>query len=316
MINGTSAGNSTNIFQAQSDRYITQGFIAPNGGPSVFINQSLNPNNPVQHFTTDYYSGNQVCIFLGNTWLSDVTSLQFQYAQNKTPFWGYKSQKYDLVAKGTQLVQGVFSVNYIDASYLNMVVAKLKSMDNTGVSNNANVSSSDITNLSNLLTTTNTIDPITLSYNSDGFTSQVKQLIDPGPLTGPVQPATTLQNNNLLNLPFNQKADILQQYFWGQNTNSPNAPLSVDELPPFNITITYGGYPNTGFGPDEFQSSHTVKVIESVDIINHQQMLAITGEPIQEIYTFIARSVSSPITRSTQQLATPAGTGNSTKLNS
>lgn len=263
--------SQSNSLPFNSESYITQGFVSPNGGPSTFINQSLDPQDP-QHFTTDYYAGNQVCIFLGGLWISDVTSIQFQLNQGKTPFWGYKSQLYDTVAKGTKLVQGVFSVNFIDAHYINMAVAHYKDKKDASSTHPSSVRPIDVTNI----------------------TSQVQ-----------ANPATID--------PYVE--DILTQYWWNQAQNSKNAnALSPDNLPRFDITLTYGGYPARQFGAqDEFISSHTVKVIEGVEILNHQQMLAITGEPVQEIYTFLARDISSPITRPVAQLVTPAGTGASTK---
>lgn len=297
---------SSSLLTSSTNPYIGNSVSSINAGlsTSTFTDQSIS-TNPVERYTTDYYAGNQVCLFMGNLWLTDITSIQFQSQQQKTPFWGYKSQKFDKLARGTQIIQGVLSMNYIHTNYLNMAVtAYLKTTINlNAIPAGSQVKQSDIQNFaSNLIANNGTIDPTTLQYTTSGNL------------------ANSLSNSNspLNSLSFDEVISQFEAYFWGANPSAGGKQevIAADNLPPFDITITYGGYPKDRVGTqgsnDEFQSSHTTKVLSYVSITGHSQQLGITGEPIQDIFTFIARSEDTPITNVPVQLVTPAAsnTGN------
>jgi hypothetical protein len=238
--------------------------------------------NGIERYSTDYYAGCQVAIFLGDLWLSDITSIQYQATQNKKPFWGYKSKKFDLVAQGTQLVEGVFSINYTHTNYMNMAISEWKKRTTPNSNGTNNVSEADIQSF--LADLRNSTDPnkILNLQNSIGSTVAGKE-------------------NSFAQYPTTSKQAILESYFWGASNNpDTQSVLAPDDLPPFDIAITFGNYPNDRLNPqntDEFISAHTVRTVTGIHLTSSSMQMAITGEPQQEIFTFIARSIDTPLTR-------------------
>jgi hypothetical protein len=90
---------------------------------SGLTDQTITTNN-LERYQTDYFCGSQVAIFLGDLWIADMTMIQYEMTQAKRPFYGYKSQKWDLVAKGTQIIHGAFAMNYTRSNFLNMAIAQ------------------------------------------------------------------------------------------------------------------------------------------------------------------------------------------------
>jgi hypothetical protein len=254
-----------------------------------FQDQSVGTTT-VDRYTTDYFAGNQVSIWMGDTWLDDITMIQYHMQQNKRPFWGYKSQRWSTVATGTQIVDGVFSLNFTHTNYLNMVVAEyLRKQQNP-------LNSSD---------TTFNVNDIQKFINDARANPSLYQNLS-YPVSGnPIGPGS--QYNGKFNAAgFNDKAALLESYLWGAPSNnlSTNEVINPDNLPGFDIVINCGNYPQdrVGGGPDENISSHTVKIINDVRILSHSIQAAVTGEPVQEVYTFIARGIDTPLTRNALQI--------------
>ena len=268
----------------------------PNGtGTSMADRSAISSTISTERYQTNYYSGSQVAIFMGNVWLSDISMIEFNLMQKKMPFYGYKSQLFDTMAKGTQLIEGVFSVAYTHTNWLNMAMSKyLEFTSNAGL--NAQVTQNDIELFLKQLKSgdVDQIDFSTLSYK-----------------TGSLIPIQKPEDSKFANSNFDTKTNELINFFWGNtSTNgSVNKVISPDNLPSFDITITFGNYPkDRPAAQDEFLSSHTVKVLSNIEITGYSMQLAITGEPIQEVYTFFARSMDTPLTRSPKTLTMVADT--------
>lgn len=282
-----------------NNQLLTTGPIAAGRQSMSLTDQSI-INDGVERYVTDYYSGNQVMVFLSDLWIDDLTMIQFQAHQNKRPFYGYKSQRWDTVAAGTQIVEGVFALNYTHTNYLNMAVAYAlkKNGDNVqssqGRVNDADVAAfiQDIRN--NPLMLQN------LSYDQSG---------------NPVKFQAPL---NLLS--FDDKANLLEDALWGAPKSQAlheNDVISPDNLPGFDIVISFGNYPQDrpAGGKDEVISSHTTKIINDVRILSHSIQASVTGEPIQEVYTFIARGIDFPLTRSPLRFSQSSTIGTSDPAN-
>jgi len=246
---------------------------------AVLSDQSIS-NGPFEKYTTDYFCGSQVAIFIGDTWLSDVSMIQYEMSQAKRPFYGYKSQKWDLVAKGTQIIHGAFSINYTHTNFLNQVITKYleksqaTAKDGSGAGIDRNSFSQFLEDI----------------YKKD---VSLKTLDAVDPLALPIQ------NNALADADFDAKANLLEQYFWGV-ADKPTGQYDVipaDNLPSFDIMIAFGNYAKERSVEDEVLSSHTLKILNEVHITGHALQCATTGEPIQEVYSFIARGLDSPLTR-------------------
>ena len=77
--------------------------------------------NPVEYtsvYDLDYFNGAQMFVYIGDTWVDEVTSMSYQLTQSKTPLYGYASQLYDDVAPGQVLVQGQFTINFKEQGYM------------------------------------------------------------------------------------------------------------------------------------------------------------------------------------------------------
>jgi hypothetical protein len=244
----------------------------------------------VERYTTDYFCGSQVAIFLGDIWLNEISMIQYQMVQNKRPFYGYKSQKYDLVARGTQLVNGAFSMNYTHTNFLNMVVSKWLDKDHSvsragadGTVDEASVQQF-LLDVRNKKVSLSDLDYVNiLDKETAGKTAQLE---------------------------FEDKVSILESYFWGLDSKTQPEKMAVlppDNLPGFDIMITFGNYPGDRRVQDEYLSSHTVKIINDVHITGHSIQVAMTGEPIQEVFTFLAKGVDTPLTRIPKRLVTQMG---------
>lgn len=69
----------------------------------------------------DYFSGTDAKVFFGDVWVDDIVTIQYTVNQNKVPIYGYASQLYDAVARGTVIVQGTLTVAFKEMGYLNLV---------------------------------------------------------------------------------------------------------------------------------------------------------------------------------------------------
>lgn len=69
----------------------------------------------------DYFSGIDAKVFFGDVWVDDIVTIQYTVNQNKIPIYGYASQLYDAVARGTVIVQGTLTVAFKEMGYLNLV---------------------------------------------------------------------------------------------------------------------------------------------------------------------------------------------------
>ncbi|MFA5746170.1 MAG: hypothetical protein WC932_04935 [archaeon] len=243
-----------------------------------------------EKYVTDYYAGSQVAIFMGDLWLSDITMIQYQATQNKRPFWGYKSKKFDVMAQGTQLIQGVFSMNYTHTNFLNMAVAEWRKRT-VVPDKNTEISEDEIQRfLTDIKATSDPYLLKDLAYSPSGVMNN--------------------QNNQFNNLDKSAKQALLEQFFWGADDVrlTSTAVIQPDDLPPFDITITFGNYPSSRDNPnsmDEFTSAHTVKALTGVHITDSSMQIGISGEPIQEIFTFVARALDTPLTRVPKQFIVP-----------
>lgn len=256
--------------------------VSPGTG---LTDQSANPNSITEKYETNYYSGSQVAIWMGNIWLDDISMIEFTLNQKKMPFYGYKSQLYDQVAMGTQIIEGVFTVAYTHTNWLNMARSKYEEFTNPQ-------SNKDQSGL-------NENDINTLINQSKAGNIDFQTLKPTTPLVG----IGTPESNSLTKLresSFDNTTQELINFFWGNTSTAGNSykVKSPDNLAAFDITITFGNYPkDRPSANDEFLSSHTIKVLSNVEITGYSMQVAITGEPIQEAYTFIARSMDTPLTR-------------------
>ena len=73
-------------------------------------------------YPEEYFSGADVSIYIGNTWIDEVSNLSFELMEQVMPIFGYASRTYDTVARGQRIVRGSFSINFKESNYLYDVI--------------------------------------------------------------------------------------------------------------------------------------------------------------------------------------------------
>lgn len=72
----------------------------------------------MEQMNKTYFSGSHASIFIGDIWVDDITSWQYQIDCSSAPIYGYGDQFYSHVAGGRVMVQGSFEVNFREPNYL------------------------------------------------------------------------------------------------------------------------------------------------------------------------------------------------------
>jgi len=69
-----------------------------------------------------YFQAAQARMYIGNLFIDEVVTCQFQLMQNRIPIYGYRSNKFDAVGTGHSLVQGQLAINFVTEGYLYVVL--------------------------------------------------------------------------------------------------------------------------------------------------------------------------------------------------
>ncbi len=236
-------------------------------------------------YDLDYFSGSQAQIYIGDVFVDEITSFQCSVQQSKQPIYGYASQLFDKVSKGTVLVQGSFSINFKESGYLWLVLNRYKNLIRT--LDDLRLPLSFIG-----LDAGSTIAP----EKGDGFISRanIEQLIS-GTATkeekyqfyNDLAGMATANNPNAKDKTFEDICDAFEDAVWGTD------PIDVDRMTrraddnffdDFDMYLVFGDMTNKS-------TNHTVKRIRNVHILGSAQSIENTGEPIQEQYSFFARNI-------------------------
>lgn len=102
-----------------------QAFSA-NYNPASRLEDDPTRNN-FQTYPYDYYCGTNAKVFFGDIWVDDIVTIQYNIKQDKEPIYGYASQNFDAIARGTIIVQGSFTIAFKEMGYLNVVTNVLES---------------------------------------------------------------------------------------------------------------------------------------------------------------------------------------------
>lgn len=74
----------------------------------------------------DYYTGCDAVVLIGDIWVDDIITIQYSITNNKSPIYGYMSEEFDAVAKGTVIVQGQFVVAFKEVGYIPKILQQYK----------------------------------------------------------------------------------------------------------------------------------------------------------------------------------------------
>jgi len=228
----------------------------------------------------DFYSGSQITVWFGDIMIDDISSIQWARTQNKKPIYGYASQQFDAVAKGTIIIQGNFTINFRQRGYLSVVMDEIKYLYRrfTG-----NLKDDEIQN------------PTGTKW------STVRGLISLHLKNGTFGPQTSAEIKNIGDSEdFMQLAKAYEDVIWGnvstvdeshyrERQGSPDVIQSEDMPDGFNILVTYGNVSGSEARTLTDQLQSTTKSLVGVHLIGESQVIQVGGQPVQEQYEFIAR---------------------------
>lgn len=261
----------------------------------------------------DFFSGTQAGMFIGNMLIDDVYNIQWQVQAGMRPVYGFKSANFDILLRENEIVTGSFTINFKESAYLYLIMKEYirrssyldRSGKNLGADRQAALMEASIDAVNNV----NMQDPVnwtayygktiedTLRFNgsASGAVSRTAAEYDS-------EMSNALQRmRNVSDGVFEDRAEALEDVIWGEaklKNNGSGDPLNFKKDPPsaaetsfrglqetpFNITMTYGDFTNN-------MHNHTVRVIRDIMLTGSQQVVDVSGRPIQEQYTFIARKV-------------------------
>lgn len=266
-------------------------------------------------YNVDYFSGSQCAVYIGDTWVDEVTSLTYVVQQDRVPLYGYADQLFSGVSKGQVIIQGEFTINFKEAGYLFLILDRYQTVINQKQSVLGVFHKPKVAETGNPLRTPfessdrvhrEAIESIT---NNDGtFTTFEKNIIFQA-LAGGVD-ANEIGGEAALEVGREDAAATLtgfssttrQQGGVGRAENIFEAfedaiwarPEKLDDLHrraddprlnPFDIYMTFGDFAGDN------AANHTIQRLSDVHIVGSTKQIVIDGNPVQEAYTFLARNL-------------------------
>lgn len=235
------------------------------------------PNAEYKRFNEEYFSGQDVRIYFGNTWVDEVVALNFQLIENVAPIFGYASYTFDTVARGSRQIQGSFRINFKEAYYLHSLTNRMEyelsqqvpvALKSGAPLQNKNMPKNNIT-IDHLL---GSIESIYSSSDFDALATQFEDSLWGGSTLSGMQDRTNTRGN--------------ESFFYPQS-GRPN--LAKDG---FSILVLYGPYTQSYVaGATNEKVATTTHSLVGVHLTGVSQIVDNTGQPIYEEYTFIARDL-------------------------
>lgn len=222
-----------------------------------------------RHYSANYYSGSDIRIYFGDTWIDEITNIDFTLQEQVAPIFGYASFTWDRVARGSRYVSGTFSINFKETAYLQTIMNSLRS---------------DIEK-----------DSVTGYFSKADWDKNltVEQLIEQNKQDFH-ELANDLETSFWGEEGATQVSRVQKQekttFFYPNLRSESVAGLDQAELAKngFNIVIAYGGDYMSGRAVD---SHETVQVLMGVQLTGVSQQIGQNGQPIQETYQFIAKDL-------------------------
>lgn len=85
----------------------------------------LSPNNSwrsVDENDSAYWSGLDLRAYVNGLYLEELVGIQYALQESVTPVYGYGSYTYDIIMRGSRLVQGALTVNFKEPGYLKALI--------------------------------------------------------------------------------------------------------------------------------------------------------------------------------------------------
>ena len=240
------------------------GMVVPEDRSVEFDPTVPTSGNPrVSDYRPYYYCGGQAQVFFDDVLIDEIGMLQFNVVTNKQPIYGYASQLFDTVAAGNMIIQGAFTINFVEANYLPVIATHLQDTAATRLPHHSKPGSSPA--IGSYGTGVDLI--IEGHVNPDSF--QGKQIL-----------------NNISGLG-NEDFRALSKRLKEEQGLEGVAPLldRFDKVKPFDIWAMFGDYTDS-------TAPSTARKISNVHLTSMGSTIMANGEPIQEVYNFVARDIT------------------------
>jgi hypothetical protein len=251
-------------------------------------------------YNVDYYSGSQVALYIGDTWVDEVTSLSYIVRQDRKPIYDYANPLFRDMSKGPVLVQGEFTINFKEAGYLWLILDRYQTLMNDRESKipipfgskdegKNSVSRNNIERIINADDTSvfnrnKTLQDLAKTMDSDEAAQQYGLTEGAASLGG--FSSNTRASGGIGDA--ENAFEVFEDKIWKLDDvalNELDRRADDPDLNPFDIYIAYGDFA----GDDKV--NHTIRKLDQVHIVGTAQQIVIDGQPIQEAYSFIARNV-------------------------
>ena len=221
------------------------------------MNRFPDRNVNYERFPPEYFSGSNIRIYFDDIFIDEIILLTFTLQEQLMPFHGYNSYTFDHIFRGNRIVQGAFSINFKDTNYISTALDSLLETQEQSTS----YREPDEENLNKLY-----------QFAEEGWTNDFKKY-----------------------------AEDFKNAIWeddGRKVYKRSRPTYFHHKDKsFDIIISYGD--------DKQQESRhpvekkyrekvnrgTVKKIEDVYIAQVTQTIDLSGEPIAEEYSFMAKDL-------------------------
>lgn len=221
---------------------------------------------PVRQLTFPgaYFSGADVAIYFGDTYVDEVAGISFVVQQQLQPVFGYGSYTFDAILKGTRLVEGSLRIPFRQAGYLFAVAREAQ----TPAARPAiRAQRADLP----------------FRYGFEGHLTEEE-----------VREAVKKASPSALQALARQ----LQRQAWGDE-KSPPQPLATSQGPllpgGFSVTVLYGVPPPPQVAEMlgvEILPAGTLLRLEQVHLGSAVQQIDPSGNPVFEDYSFLARDIA------------------------
>jgi len=244
-------------------------------------------------------------MYIGDIFIDEITVLGYSTMLNKTPVYGYASRYFDTTMQGQELVQGEFMINFKEAGYLWVVLRRWFNMGPGAAVYSGSRAVKEILTKSQARSITKGRKgvsdpdayggtPIVGSNGTLVSRASVQRLINGEvsdeerndfyhDLTG----YATAKVGSPKDKVFEDIVEVYEDQIWGSTTENliSQARSPLDPIfDGFDIYVVFGNYSNPA-------ANHTANKIVGVRLVGQSKQVQIDGAPIQESYSFIARTI-------------------------
>jgi hypothetical protein len=224
---------------------------------------------------TNYFSGADVRIYFGDMWIDEITELQYTLTENVMPIYGYASHTFDKVARGNRIIQGSFAINFKEVGYLQTV---LNSLSSYMKKDPAKVDEKFFTNQKEVT--------ILGEKYKDHFRNIPAEYV----IKDFETLAQSYENRIWGEDPSHSAKQKKTSYFYG-NDEADNSLKDKG----FNILIGFGGL---SINNKMSLYHNTIQSILGVQLTQVSTRVDPSGQPVQEIYSFIAKDIGEHVNKS------------------